>query len=139
MPFSQHHGYRQGLAADFNARYAIDLRFLWQFLETAQGEQLDRPKERYEQWQPRILDRFDRLAKKHGILHLMYPAPLASSSDKAKRQQLRFVKTPGGGYRVINHDRIGCLIDSHGATSRRRNAHTHRAAPNPTASRSFSG
>lgn len=99
VPFSQHHGYRQGLAADFNARYAVDPRFLWQFLETTQGEQLDRLKERYDQWQTRILDRFDRLAKKHGILHLfkhglniddvhlhlMYPAPLASSSDKVKQ------------------------------------------------------
>lgn len=118
VPFSQNHGYRQGLAADFNARYAVDLRFLWQFLETTQAEQLDRLKERYEQWQTRILDRFDRLAKKHGTLHLlkrgldiddvhlhlMYPAPLASSSERVKQnfEQNLFSSTRQVRYSMTN-------------------------------------
>ena len=50
-------------------------------------------------WQRKLLERYDRLIKKHGILHLlkkglavddahfhlMYPAPLASSSEKVKQ------------------------------------------------------
>ena len=64
VPFSQHHGYRLGQASDFNARYAVDTRFLWQFLEATQIEELARLKERYDNWQTRILDRFDKLAKK---------------------------------------------------------------------------
>lgn len=50
-------------------------------------------------WQRKLLERFDRLIKKHGILHLLkkglsvddahfnllYPAPLASSSEKVKQ------------------------------------------------------
>lgn len=99
VPFSRHHGYRLGQASDFNARYAVDTRFLWQFLETTQAEELARLKDRYDNWQTRILDRFDKLAKKYGSLHLlkrgldiedvhlhlMYPVPLASSSDRVRQ------------------------------------------------------
>lgn len=99
VPFSQHHGYRLGQAGDFNARYAVDTRFLLQFLENTQEEEITRLKDRYDNWQTRILDRFDKLAKKYGTLHLlkrgldiedvhlhlMYPAPLASSSDRVKQ------------------------------------------------------
>lgn len=118
VPFSQHHGYRLGQAADFNARYAVDTRFLWQFLETTQAEELDRLKDRYDNWQTRILDRFDRLAKKHGTLHLlkrgldiddvhlhlMYPAPLASSSNKVKQnfEQNIFSSTRQVRYSMTN-------------------------------------
>jgi type I restriction enzyme R subunit len=99
VPFSQHHGYWLGQAGDFNARYAVDTRFLLQFLENTQEEEITRLKDRYNNWQTRILDRFDKLAKKYGTLHLlkrgldiedvhlhlMYPTPLASSSDRVKQ------------------------------------------------------
>ncbi|WP_430416835.1 type I restriction endonuclease subunit R [Marinobacter adhaerens] len=99
VPFSHHHGYQLGQTNTFNARYAVDTQFLWQFLETTQPEELFRLQDRYDNWQSRILDRFDKLAKKYGTLHLlkrgldiddvhlhlMYPSPLASSSDKVKQ------------------------------------------------------
>lgn len=99
VPFSHHHGYRLGQAGDFNARYAVDTLFLLQFLENTQDEEITRLKDRYDNWQTRILDRFDKLAKKYGTLHLlkrgldiedvhlnlMYPAPLASSSARVKQ------------------------------------------------------
>ncbi|RMR55209.1 hypothetical protein ALP85_200036 [Pseudomonas syringae pv. syringae] len=69
-------------------------------LKASQSDELERLKQRYEDWDLRILERFDRLAKKYGVLHLlkrglaiddvhlnlMYPAPLASSSERNKRQ-----------------------------------------------------
>jgi len=95
-PFGPNHGYRRGRAQDFNARYAVDTRWLWQFLHDSQPDELERLKQRYDDWDLRILERFDRLAKKYGLLHLlkrglaiddvhfnlMYPAPLASSSER---------------------------------------------------------
>lgn len=84
-----------GQPADYNAQFAVDTRFFWQFLETTQADELDKLKRNSAvDWQRKILERFDRLIKKHGILHLlkkglsvddaffnlMYPAPLASSS-----------------------------------------------------------
>ncbi|WP_243667236.1 type I restriction endonuclease subunit R [Pseudomonas brassicae] len=100
VPTGLNHGYQLGRAQDFNARYAVDSRCLWQFLEASQGEELERLKQRYDDWDLRILDRFDRLAKKYGALHLlkrgldiedvhfnlMYPAPLASSSERVKQK-----------------------------------------------------
>ncbi len=89
--------YRSGQPADFNAQYALDTAIFWQFLETTQGPQLAKLRERNpSDWQAKILERFDRLIKKHGLLHLlkkglsvddarfdlMYPAPLASSSPR---------------------------------------------------------
>ncbi|MDF5773320.1 type I restriction endonuclease [Pseudomonas syringae] len=69
-------------------------------MKASQSDELERLKQRYEDWDLRILERFDRLAKKYGVLHLlkrglaiddvhfnlMYPAPLASSSERNKRQ-----------------------------------------------------
>lgn len=84
-----------GQAADYDAQFAVDTRYLWQFLEATQADELDKLKRNSAvDWQRKILERFDRLIKKHGILHLlkkglsvddaffhlMYPAPLASSS-----------------------------------------------------------
>ncbi|WLG51107.1 type I restriction endonuclease subunit R [Pseudomonas sp. FP1742] len=98
-PFDPNHGYWLGRAQDFNARYAVDTRWLWKFLHDSQADELERLKQRYDDWDLRILERFDRLAKKYGVLHLlkrglaiddvhfnlMYPAPLASSSERVKR------------------------------------------------------
>ena len=70
------------------------------FLEKTQEDELDKIKRNNpNDWQRKIYERFDRLIKKHGILHLlkkglsvddahfnlMYPAPLASSSEKVKQ------------------------------------------------------
>lgn len=94
-------GFKMGVPTDFDAQYALDTKFFWQFLEATQADTLARlQKHNPTDWQRKILERFDRLIKKHGILHLlkkglqvddaqfhlMYPAPLASSSDKVKEQ-----------------------------------------------------
>ena len=93
-------GYKVGFPTDFNMQYAIDDRFFWEFLENTQSDDLEKIKKNSpNDWQRKLLDRFDRLIKKHGILHLlkkglsvddahfnlMYPAPLASSSEKVKK------------------------------------------------------
>ena len=93
------HGYEIGLTSDFNKQYAIDEKFFWLFLERTQKEELEKLKRGGADWQRKVLERFDRLARKHGLLHLlkkglsvddahlnlMYPAPLASSSDQVKQ------------------------------------------------------
>ncbi len=93
-------GYFIGTASDFNMQYAIDERFFWQFLQKTQEVELAKlQKNNPSDWQRKLLERFDRLIKKHGILHLLkkglsvddahfnllYPAPLASSSEKVKQ------------------------------------------------------
>lgn len=92
---SSHLGYVAGFSSDFNKQYAIDERYFWQFLERTQQPELDKLKKHNPvDWQRKLLERYDRLIKKHGILHLlkkglsvddahfnlMYPAPLVSSS-----------------------------------------------------------
>lgn len=89
--------YRIGLPGDFNAQYALDTVMFWQFLEATQSKELAKLQSRNpSDWQAKILERFDRLIKKHGLLHLlkkglsvddaffslMYPAPLASSAAR---------------------------------------------------------
>ena len=93
-------GFKLGLPTDFNAQYAIDEKFFWQFLNNTQEDELNKIKRHSpNDWQRKLLERFDRLIKKNGILnllrkglsvddahfHLMYPAPLASSSEKIKQ------------------------------------------------------
>jgi len=94
-----HQGYVEGISKDFNKRYAIDEKLFWKFLENTQSKELEKLKCRDDDWQRKVLERLDRLLKKHGILqllkrglsiddahlHLMYPAPLASSSEKVKQ------------------------------------------------------
>ena len=92
--------YQIGYPSDFNMQYALDELFFWAFLEKTQEEELDKIKRNNpNDWQRKIYERFDRLIKKHGILHLLkkglsvddahfnllYPAPLASSSEKIKQ------------------------------------------------------
>ena len=92
-------GYQRGNAGEFNAQYALDERFFWQFLQTTQATELAKlQKHSPQDWQRKILERFDRLIKKHGLLHLlkkgldvddahfclMFPAPLVSSSAKIR-------------------------------------------------------
>lgn len=92
--------YKLGQPGNFDMRYAVDQTFFWQFLESTQEDELEKLKQNSpKDWQRKILERFDRLIKKHGVLHLlkkglsvddahlnlMYPAPLASSSEKVKQ------------------------------------------------------
>jgi type I restriction enzyme R subunit len=99
LPFGDHHGYRLGYPQDFNPQYAIDETRFWDFLRATQSkelEKLQRSSANRDEFQRKILERFDRIAKKYGLLHLlkkglrvddahltlMYPAPLASSSER---------------------------------------------------------
>lgn len=89
--------YKIGLASNYDAKYAIDEHYLFEFLETSQKEELAKIK-RSSDWKLKILERFDRMAKKHGILTLLrkglaiedahftllYQLPLASSSKTVK-------------------------------------------------------
>ncbi|AZZ90631.1 DEAD/DEAH box helicase [Hahella sp. KA22] len=92
--------FKLGLPTDFNAQYALDEKLFWRFLEQTQKLELTKlQKHSPSDWQRKLLERYDRLMKKHGILHLlkkglpvddayfhlMYPAPLASSSEKVKQ------------------------------------------------------
>tara|TARA_R110000787_G_scaffold274543_1_gene382533 strand:+ start:20306 stop:23350 length:3045 start_codon:yes stop_codon:yes gene_type:complete len=92
-------GFKIGLPTNFNALYALDEKIFWQFLESTQADELAKiQKNNPNDWQKKLLERFDRLIKKHGILQLlkkglnvddahfdlMYPAPLASSSESIK-------------------------------------------------------
>ena len=92
--------FKLGLPTDFNAQYALDEKLFWRFLEHTQKPELAKlQKHNPSDWQRKVLERYDRLVKKHGILHLlkkglpvddahfhlMYPAPLASSSEKVKQ------------------------------------------------------
>lgn len=94
-------GFVRGLPSDFNAQYAIDEKLFWRFLDQTQKSELTKlQKHNPSDWQRKLLERYDRLMKKHGILYLlkkglpvddahfnlMYPAPLASSSEKVKQQ-----------------------------------------------------
>lgn len=90
-------GYYIGQPHHFNAQFAIDENFFWRFLETTQKEELDKIK-RQSDWKLKILNRYDRMVKKYGILHLLkkgldvddahftlfYVLPLASSSTAVK-------------------------------------------------------
>lgn len=89
--------YRIGKPSDFDATLAIDTHLFWQFLETTQGQSLDKLKNRNPvDWKVKITGQFEKLVKRKGLLHvlkkglpvddahftLMYPAPLASSAQK---------------------------------------------------------
>jgi len=98
VPFSENHGYQLGLPHDFNATYAIDNKMFWAFLENTQSDELEKLQKQGDDWQRKILERFDRLVKKYGLLHLLkkglavddahfhliYPAPVGCCSDAIK-------------------------------------------------------
>lgn len=94
-----HHGFVSGLPSNFDMLYALDTQYFWQFLEQTQADELAKiQKFNPHDWQRKIYERFDRMIRKHGVVHLlkkglavdqahfqlMYPAPLASSSQKIK-------------------------------------------------------
>jgi len=90
-------GYYIGLPEDFNARLAIDEVRLFNFLQTTQQEELAKLQKQAD-WKLKITERIDRTIKKYGIIRLLrkgldvddahftmlYPLPLASSSDTVK-------------------------------------------------------
>lgn len=90
-----HGPFHLGQPGGFDAEYALDTKLFWEFLEVTQGKELAKLKARNPaDWQRKILERFDRMIKRHGVLHLlkkglavddaffvlMYPVPLASSA-----------------------------------------------------------
>ncbi len=93
------HGFVVGYPTDFDKQYALDTKLFWQFLNKTQKSELDKlQKHSPKDWQQKIIERFDRMISKHGILYmlkkgldiddahleLMYPAALASSSSTVK-------------------------------------------------------
>src|SRR5690606_26031411 len=95
-------GYYPGSPSDFDARYALDTRRFWDFLEKTQPKELAKL-QNYSDWQLRILERFDRKAKKDGILKLLkkglevdnahftlfYEAPGAASAQSVHENFLK--------------------------------------------------
>ena len=81
-----------GFADDFDPQYAIDTTRFWSFLENTQKEELEKI-QRSSDWKLRIVQRFDRMVKKFGLLRILrkglevedahftilYPLPLAST------------------------------------------------------------
>lgn len=95
--YSSGAGYYIGLPEDFDSKYAIDETRFWNFLETTQKEELAKLQKQSD-WKLKILERLDRMIKKYGIIRIlrkgldvdnahfvmMYPLPLASSSQTVK-------------------------------------------------------
>jgi type I restriction enzyme R subunit len=91
-------GYYLGVPQDFDAQYAIDIKRFWHFLEATQPNEIAKIKATNPQYKLAIVQRFDRMAKKYGILGLLrkgldienahfelfYTAPLASSSASVR-------------------------------------------------------
>lgn len=90
--------YFVGSPDDFNANIAIDEVRIWDFLQTTQKEELAKLQKQSD-WKLKILERLDRMIKKYGIIRLfrkgldvddahftlLYPLPLASSSETVKK------------------------------------------------------
>lgn len=90
-------GYYTGNAHDFNPQYALDEVRFWHFLEATQAEELQKI-QRNPDWRLRVLERYDRMVKKYGILRLLrkglevedahftvlYQVPMASASPTIK-------------------------------------------------------
>lgn len=110
-------GYYIGNPQDFDKKYALDLKYFWTFLESTQKEEIERV-QRSGDWKLKILERFDRMIKKYGVLHLLrkglevddahftlfYQSPLASSSLSVKEnfEKNRFSVTRQLAYSVDN-------------------------------------
>ncbi len=90
-------GYYIGSPDHFNAKIALDEHRFWSFLEETQHDELLKLQKQSD-WKLRINERLDRMIKKYGVIRmfrkgldvddahftLMYPLPLASSSEKVK-------------------------------------------------------
>lgn len=90
-------GYYIGFAADFNIRFAVDETRLWSFLQNTQPDELAKLQKQSD-WKLKILERLDKMIKKHGIIRLLrkglevddavftllFSLPMASSSQSVK-------------------------------------------------------
>lgn len=93
------HGYYVGNPVHFNAKYALDEERFWHFLEATQPLELAKL-QRNADWKLRILDRYDKMIRKYGVLRLLrrgldvedahfvlfYQLPLASSSQSVHQK-----------------------------------------------------
>lgn len=92
--------WRMGDAADFDAALALDQPLLWEFLHATQPVAMQTLQKRSPGgWQGIIANGIDHRLRKYGLLHLlkkglrledvhltlMYPAPLASSSERIRQ------------------------------------------------------
>jgi len=89
--------YYIGDKADFDSKYALDTTRFWHFLAASQPTELAKL-QRSADWKLKILERYDRMVKKYGLLRLLrkglevedahftllYQLPLASSSQAGK-------------------------------------------------------
>jgi type I restriction enzyme R subunit len=140
-------GYLSGKPQDFDAKVALDVKQFWAFLENTQAAELAKC-QRQSDWQRKIIERFDRLIKKQGLLYLLekglevddahfvlfYPAPLVSSSDSV---QENFAKNSFSVTRQVHHslarprDELDMVLFINGipfATFELKNAFTHQTA-----------
>ncbi len=92
------HGYYMASPLHFDPAFALDTYRFWQFLEDTQTEELEKL-QKQSNWKLKIQERLDRMIKKHGLIRLlrkgldiddahfdlMYPYPLASSSDSIRK------------------------------------------------------
>src|SRR5690625_3787388 len=90
-------GYYVGNPNDFDKKYALDVVRFFSFLEESQPQELEKLK-RNSDWKLKILERFDRLIQRYGVLRLLrnglaiedahfdlfYVAPLANSGQQVK-------------------------------------------------------
>lgn len=90
-------GYYIGFPADFNIRFAVDETRLWSFLQNTQPDELAKLQKQSD-WKLKILERLDKMIKKHGIIRLLrkglevddavftllFSLPMASSSQSVK-------------------------------------------------------
>lgn len=91
-------GYYIGSAKDFNPKIAVDEYRFWNFIQITQKVELAKLQKQSD-WKLKILERLDRMIKKYGVIRmfrkgldvddahftLLYPLPLASSSDVVKK------------------------------------------------------
>ncbi len=90
-------GYYLGDALDFDKNYALDTFRFWNFLQATQAKELAKLQV-YGDWKLKILERYDRMVKKYGVLRvlkkgldvdnahftLFYEAPSASSAQAVR-------------------------------------------------------
>ncbi|WP_313492332.1 type I restriction endonuclease [Sphingobacterium multivorum] len=90
-------GYYLGDPLDFDKSYALDTYRFWNFLQATQAKELAKLQV-YGDWKLKILERYDRMVKKYGVLRvlkkgldldnahftLFYEAPSASSAQAVR-------------------------------------------------------
>jgi len=95
--YGSSNGYHIGDTNNYNAKYAIDEKHFWHFLQETQREELEKL-QRSSNWKLKILERYHRMVKKYGLLRLLrkgldvedahftllYQVPMASSSNTVK-------------------------------------------------------